>query len=292
MIALTSKATPFRVASFFILAAAIISRVALATPPTKNRETSAEIIQKAQNLILQKDRRQALEILNEALKSERPNGHGFKELKKTITELSHIFIGEKNQQLYELSLSLKRTEPAQALTKIIDALHFEPENLTLLLETARQNLTKGDCKAALETTLKAQTLNPWDDELTLVLAQVKICQNDLPGFVTIKEGANNSNSLPWWALEIEKAIKEKNLQRAKEALSQMKKLDKNYPERHYWAWKIDLEQKTNNFESAQAYKNECQNLTVPFYRRFILDPRLCSRIADVEAFLKTQPQRP
>ena len=292
MIALSIKAAPKRAASFFLIGALLLPTLIWAHPHQKNRETYSDIIQKAQNLILQKNRPQALNVLIIAIKNERPSSLGFKELRKSLSEISRVFISEKSQQAYELSLSLKRTDLNLALTKIVEALRFEPENFTLLLENARQNITKGDCKAALEITQKTQKLNPWDEELNLVIAQTKMCLNDNSGYAMAKEGMISANSLPWISLEIEKNIKEKNFNKAKDGVSQLKKIDKNYPERLYWAWRIDSEQKINNLEAAQEYKTECQNLTVLYYRRFILDPRLCSRTADIDAFIKSQPQSP
>ncbi len=283
-----SKATRFGVASFLVF----LPIVLLAAPLKKGRESYPEIIQKAQNLILQKNRLQALEVLSAGLKKEKPNSVAFKELKKSLHEMSRMFISEKAQQAYEFSLSLKRTDLPQAIVKINDALRAEPENLTLLLEAARQNLTKGDCKSALEIAQKVQKINLWDDELALVLAQSKICLNDFVGYINTKEGVQITNSIPWLSLEIERNIKEKNLMKAKEALNQLIKIDKNYPEQEYWAWKIDIEQKVTNIDSAQDYKTECQNMTGVIYRRFILDPRLCTRVSEVEAFLKSQTQNP
>ncbi len=288
MIAKAVKATRSRVAIFFML----IPLGATAAPPKKGRENASDIIQKAQNLILQKNRPQALEILNVGLRNEKPNSLPFKELKKNINEMSRIFITEKAQQAYEFSLSLKKMDLPRALVKINEALRAEPENLTLLLETARQNLIKGDCKTASELAQKTQKINPWDDELTLVLAQTKLCQNDLMGYATIKESVPNANSIPWLSMDIEWNIKEKNFAKAKDTLNQLQKLDGKYPEQFYWAWKIDSEQKVNNLESAQDYKTECQNITVAFYRRFLLDPRLCGHLNEIEIFLKNQPQNP
>ncbi len=282
------KATHTRVASFLVL----IPLVLTAAPVKKSRENFSEIIQKAQNLVLQKNRPQALEVLSAGLKNEKPNSAAFKELKKNLNDMSRMFISEKAQQAYEFSLSLKRADPPQAFVKINDALRAEPENFTLLLEAARQNLMKGDCKAALDLGQTVQKINLLDDELNLVLAQTKICLNDLVGYAAIRDAAQVANSVSWLSLEIERDLKEKNLMKAKEALSQLRKIDKKYPEQHYWAWKIDTEQKVINQESAQDYKTECQNMTLAFYRRFILDPRLCTRVPEVEAFIKSQAQNP
>ena len=286
MIGKANKAIRLRVASFLVLLPVAL----MAAPLKKGRENYSEIIQKAQNLILQKNRPQALEILSAGLKNENPNSAAFKELKKNLNDMSRLFMTEKAQQAYEFSLSLKKADPAQAIAKINDALRAEPENLTLLLEVARQNLMRGDCKAAFELAQKVQKINLWDDELTLVLAQSKICLNDLVGYLTTKEGLQIANSVPWLSLEIERNIKEKNFIKAKEALNQLIKIDKSYPEQYYWAWKIDNEQKIINIDSAQDYKTECQNMTGAFYRRFILDPRLCTRVPEVEGYLKSQVQ--
>ncbi len=283
------KATLFRVASFFLLLVTMSPSGAFAEFVKKNRESTSDIIQKSQNLLLQKNRLQAIDLLVKALKNEKPNSSGYNELRKNLIEISRIFISDKAQQTYEFSLSLKKTDAPQALTKINEAVRMEPENFALLFESARQNLIKNDCKAALEIGHKIQKMNPLDDELGLLMSQIKMCQNELTGSMISKDSFSTPHVFAWWSLEVERNIKEKNFLKAKEALSQLKKVDKNYPEQYYWGWRLDHDQKINNLDLAQKYKGECQNLSVALYRRYSLDPRLCGRVLEVEAFLKNQP---
>ena len=128
MISQNFKATLFRVASFFLLLGFIYPNQAFAELTKKNRESSSDIIQKSQNLLLQKNRPQAIDLLVIALKNEKPNSSGFNELRKNLFEISRIFISDKAQQTYEFSLSLKRTDAPQALAKITEGIRIEPEN--------------------------------------------------------------------------------------------------------------------------------------------------------------------
>jgi tetratricopeptide (TPR) repeat protein len=289
------KAISKGVASFFLKA--ILMAIIVAAEPhearaesPKNGETYVDLIQKARNLVLQKDRQQALLILTSAIKNEKPNSKAYREIKKSLFEISRIFISEKAQQTYELSLSLKKTDLPQAQQKISDALRIEPENFTMLLESTRQALSKGDCKAAEDFAIRTQKLNAIDDELNLVLAQVKICSGETSTVQILKDAISSAGGFAWLSLEVEKNLKEKNFAKAREALNQLKKVEKSDPEIYYWTWKIDYEQKIPNLEAAQKYGYECQNLTVTLGRRLNLDPWLCHKIAETEAYIKSQPQ--
>ncbi len=108
-------------------------------------ETYKDIIEKAHNLSLQNDRPQALRILSVAVKKEtRPQA--IAELKKVSRELSQIFLSDKSQQLYESGLSLKKIDPGEALDKIQEALKLEPENSLIVIEQARLQMMRGDCR--------------------------------------------------------------------------------------------------------------------------------------------------
>lgn len=94
----------------------------------KKSETSQDIIEKAQNLILQRDRAQAINILANAIKRESGRSQSVVELKKTLNEIAALFFSDKAQQLYEVGITLKRTDLNQALQKITEALRMEPDN--------------------------------------------------------------------------------------------------------------------------------------------------------------------
>jgi hypothetical protein len=281
----TKKAILIGMASFFIFSTQAFAQ------KKKNGETYKDLISKAHNLVLQKDRQQAQLILAGAIKTEKPNSKAYKEIKKALSEVSQIFLSDKAQQLYELSLSLKRTDMGQAQQKLAEALRVEPDNVTLLAESARQGLIKGDCATAEDIISKAQKLNPVEDELILAQAQAQICSNDLGAFQKTRDIATTINFPAEWAiLDIEKYVKDKNFSKAKESLAILKKHEKTYPEINYWLWKIENEQKINNFDAAQKYIIDCRNLSVHAARRFNLDPWLCRRVAETETFLKSQAQ--
>lgn len=283
----TRRAILKRVAVLFLTAA--LSFPLFAETKKKTGETYKDLISKAHNLVLQKDRQQAMLVLSSALRSEKAGSKPYNEIKKALSEVSQVFISDKAQQLYELSLSLKRTDLPQANQRLNEALRIESDNFTLLNESVRQSLMRNECSAADEVVSKSLKLNPADEELILLQAQVQLCLNDLAGFQKIRDSANTSLFPTAWAnLDIEKNIKEKNFGHAKEVLSSLKKQEKNYPELAYWEWKIDSELKSSNMDAAQKYMMDCRNLTVHTARKFNSDPWLCRRTAETETFLKNQ----
>ncbi len=279
-----------RVAVFF-LGALFAFQLQAQAPKKKTGETYKDLISKAHNLVLQKDRQQAQMVLSAALKSEKLGSKSYLEIKKALSEISQIFLSDKAQQLYELSLSLKRTDLPQAQLRLNEALRIEGDNLTLLAESARQYLMRTECSGAEEIVSRSQKLNPAEEEFVLIQAQTQICLNDLAAFQKTRDIANISiYQAAWSNLDIEKNIREKNYVRARESLSALKKQDKNYPEISYWEWKIDTDQKNANMEAAQKYLIDCRNLTVHTARKHNLDPWLCRRTAEIEAYLKSQGQ--
>ncbi|HWU44304.1 MAG TPA: hypothetical protein VN132_12725, partial [Bdellovibrio sp.] len=104
------------------LAALLFSRPLFAQPNAK-AETYKDIIEKAYNLSLQKDRQQALNILLSALQKEtRPQN--IAELRKVLSDVSHVFFSDKAQQLYETGISFRKTDLNQAQTKLTEALRI------------------------------------------------------------------------------------------------------------------------------------------------------------------------
>lgn len=251
-------------------------------------ETYKDIIEKAHNLSLQNDRPQALRILSVAVKKEtRPQA--IAELKKVSRELSQIFLSDKSQQLYESGLSLKKNDPGEALDKIQEALKLEPENSLIVIEQARLQMMRGDCRQALSSLQKQIQLVPADEDLRLTQAQAAVCLQDWDEYEKAKAAGLDKKATPsefWLILEVERLLSRKNEQKAQEILSQVRKTAEKYPEVHYW--QQFLEQKTKKpFQvSAQKYVMSCKNISVTLYRQYMIDPMLCRRISEVEADLK------
>ncbi|WP_373998609.1 tetratricopeptide repeat protein [Bdellovibrio bacteriovorus] len=274
-------------------AAAIAALSFLALPAfaqTKNgkSETYKDIIEKAYNLSLQRDRQQALNILATAIQREtRPQA--ISELKKTTSEVANVFFSDKAQQLFENGVSLRKTDLNQALDKVTEAARIEPDNFSIINEQARLLIAKGDCKNAQENVQKQLKVVSFDEELKLSLAQALICQNrwldyqKVADTVVIKRSPQQKF---WQALEVEKSLGQKSLTKAQDALANLKKSDEKYPELYYWNWKYGQTLKKNNPDEAQKYVMSCKNISANQYRQYMIDPMLCRRLVEVEGELK------
>ncbi|WP_413583064.1 hypothetical protein [Bdellovibrio sp. HCB288] len=251
-------------------------------------ETYKDIIEKAYNLSLQKDRQQALNILTAAIAREtRPAAQT--ELKKAALDVAHVFFSDKAQQLYETSISLKKTDLNQALAKLNEAQRIEPDNQTVLTELARLHVAKNDCSNAMEVLAKPLKVISFDDELRLANAQSQACSGQWIDFAKNPEALDPKKSPYqkfWMILSVEHQLKLKNAAKANELAQNLVKLDPKYPEAHYWTWKTSQVLKKSNVEEAQKYVMACKNISASQYRQYMIDPMLCRRTTEVEGEIK------
>ncbi len=271
-----------------IAALSLFSLSALSQDKNSKSETYKDLIEKAYNLSLQKDRQQALNILTSALQKER-RAPAVAELKRTIDEIAHVFFSDKAQQLFESSVSLRKLDLPQATQKMSEASRIEPDNLTIVNELARLQIAKGECKTALETLLTQKKLFPLSEELRLSRAQALACDDKWVEFQKSFDpsGVKKSSLQKFWlALEVERHFEAKSYAKMQDTLAILKKLDDKYPEVFYWLWKHDHEQKKPNQEFAQKYVMTCKNISANQHRQYMIDPMLCRRVAEVEAELK------
>ncbi|WP_415063471.1 tetratricopeptide repeat protein [Bdellovibrio sp.] len=262
--------------------------LAFAQAKYSKSETYKDIIEKAHNLILQRDRQQALNILSGAIQREiRPQA--IAELKKTASEVANVFFSDKTQQLFESGVSLRKSDLNQALDKVNEAARIEPDNFSIVNELAHLMIAKGDCKGAQELVQKQLNLVSFDEDLKLSMAQALVCQAKWSEYQKIADAVAIKKSPQqkfWWALETEKYLSLKNFAKAQESLANMKKSDEKYPEFFYWFWRFDQAQKRANPEVAQKYVMTCKNISANQYRQYMIDPMLCRRLAEVEGDLK------
>jgi predicted Zn-dependent protease len=285
--------------NFFEFRRAVLSGTALflmftvmaAAAPSGRAETSKDIIEKAYNLSLQKDRSQATTILVNAIKQENsvsPNSQNIIELKKALQQVTSLFYSDRAQQAYELAISLRKTDAAGAQQKITEALRMEPDNRTLFIELQRNQIAKGDCSAALDAIVKERLKDPFDEELLLSLAQAEVCLGKWDLFVKSKENTDlkkSALSKYWVSLEIEQALFDKNIAKAKELLLQLTKADANYPAVDYWTWRLSAG--SNKAAAAEKYLKQCKNISPMTYRQYMTDVNLCRKLSEIEASSKT-----
>lgn len=266
-----------------IIAAPFIAFASVAKPVTT--ETASDIIEKAQNLSLQKERLQAVNLLVSAIKKEsKKSPVATKELIHSLERIASVFHSDKAQQLFELGISLKNTDPNMALSKLNEALKIEPDNQSIILEQNRINIMRNDCSVAAEGLLKYKEINPYSEEVDLVYSQAQVCAGSFDLYKQIRHKAEDKKSklYPFWAIvDTEYHFKSGQTSKAKELIKFIIQKYPNYPESNFWMWKID-----NNEEHANKYINQCKSLTIKAQRELNYDPFLCRRTAEVEVFLK------
>lgn len=253
---------------------------------TQKTETFRDIIEKAQLLSLQKDRQQAVMILEMALKKEGPRSVGAAEIKKQIIELSRIFISDKTQGLFELGMSFLPKDINQANQKITEALRLEPDNVQLLLTQMRLSLNKRDCSQAAGIFKKQnlKRLTPIDPELDLMQTQIAFCQKSMVELQAFFVGDYKKNPFLkyWYNMEIQRCIEERNFSRAKDLIVESQKMDSNYAEVFFLDWKLNQQAENKNVPAGQKYLLMCKSVSPQEFRSYFIDPTYCSNTQEVE----------
>lgn len=252
-------------------------------------ETYQDLIEKAYNLSLQKDRLQAVNLLVSAAQRESKKGQTPKELLTALDEVSTVFYSDKAQQAFELALSLRVTDPGLANTKLTEAARIEPDNLQILLEQFRLQIAGGDCDGAHRGAQKALDRNPFPEDLRLAAAQAALCAGRLQDFQTLRSAIDAKKSpreIFWLALDLEQSHRTSNFGRGRELSVQLSKADTAFPEAFYWLWKFNQGLKIPDERAGTKYLALCKSLSSRLTRQYLAEPRLCRRQAEVEAEIK------
>lgn len=274
----------FKRAAF--LAALFISSKVFGVSSQKT-EGYRDIILKAQTLILQKERAQALNLLNLAIRKESKNPIAIKELTQTVEEVSHTFLSDKAQQVFELALSWRQSDPKTAIQKLAEASSLEPDQASIALEQMRMWMAVGDCAKAYESAKKTLEENPYLSSLSLVFAQATVCNGKFNEYVNIKPNpVEKIEQVSWGMVQIEYLFKSGKFAEALSQLDSLEKLEPPFPETQYWKWKVSQELKMVSAIPAQKYLSNCKALSNRQIRNYSLDPYLCRRLTEVETFLK------
>jgi len=264
--------------SFFLLFIAFAQALA-------ETESYKDLIEKAQNLILQKDRQQAIQVLLTGLKQEQKNKVAINELKKKVEELGSLFLSDKAQQLYETSLSFKRKDISQAQNKINEALRIEPDNVQIMTESSRLLILKGDCNSAQDQLSKTYKKNTYDEQILLTMAQIQLCLGAVDQYFSIRSHVElkHVNENPdWMALELQRMLFEKDKLKAKERLTALQKIDPKNPQLFYWQWKLSKIEGEEDVSLVEKYKLNCNNVSARIFRTYQRDSYFCNKQTEME----------
>jgi hypothetical protein len=198
--------------------------------------------------------------------------------------LSRAFETDRAQQIYELAMASKKSNPALALQKIEEAVLVEPTQQLLILEKIRMTIAKKDCLAAepLLEPLKAKYF--FDEEILLLSLQQQLClQKPIEGQLILlkKQVPLIKAEWLWLSLSIQQKLQAKQWVTSFEEIERLKKIDGAYPEVFYFEWVIGYQTKNYRMSTAQKYQKKCEELTGFVYRKYNLDPLLCQRVAEV-----------
>jgi len=242
-------------------------------------------LEKAQDFVLKKKRKEALDLLIVLLEKEKGKPtKSAKILKKNINELSEVFLTDKSQQLYESAQFVKKTNASSAQQLYLEALRLDPDNSKITFELGALYLNTGDCTKAYELIFpdgnKSDLLKVKSIEgLGLLYAHILLCQNKIKEYDALREGfsGEEESAIYWIHLDINRFWANKEISLAKTSLALILNKDPQFIPGLYWDWKINRSKK-----SAEKYLSECQNLSIKTQSKYKREPQLCGFVTEVE----------
>lgn len=253
-------------------------------------ETYKDLIAKAQNLTLQRDRLQTSQILVRAIEQESNHASEREELIRALDELSTIFYTEKSQMLYATAESLFETKPKDAIDKLVESLRNEEGNLSILVSLARGLIMSQECNRAETYIQQAEKLNPYYGQVKLLRLQVLDCQNKMEELSTslkISDPFLETFAEPLRTLRMKDLWRQEDIKQMKNVVGSWELSSPDYPEVYFWKWRLSQKQKVNDRASALKYSQLCQTLTPRKRKKYALDVDLCRGKDQIDAYLKT-----
>lgn len=259
--------------SIFLLLSVVIKTIA-AEKTTNYKES----IKKAEDLLLQKERSKSIKILVELLEQERQNKQIQAETKKILKDINGLFLNEKAQQNFELALNLKNSDPQQAIAKLNEALAWEADNFKILTEISRIKINKKDCKSTLQPLELANQQNPYDERVSLTLAQAYFCEASLVQFENLVnkfiDPKRKSNKLEWLQLEFLLKLKAKEYTKAKEIFLEMKEIENKNPQLELYEILLGRSM-SGKSENSNKVNLSCKGISQSMLRKYQQDPFFC-----------------
>jgi hypothetical protein len=264
--------------------------------PVHSTENYKDLIVKAQNLTLQRDRLQATQVLIRGISRETKNSLAYRELVKALDDLSSVFYTEKAQTLFVAGDSMLLLKPKEAVEPLQDALHLEDGNLAILKVLIRAHLINTDCAKAETHLRSAETIHPFSSEIKLLRLQTLRCMKSYDALAAKLSEPDLESILPYIrGMQIEDALRKDDLKKAKSLQVTWENESPNYPEAYFWKWQIG--KKSAELEPSETkeapersailkYIQLCQNLTPRKRSAFSLDIYLCKQKESAEVYLK------
>jgi tetratricopeptide (TPR) repeat protein len=255
----------------------------------KEVETYSDLIAKAQNLTLQRDRLQASQVLLRAIQREPKNTPAYRELTKALDELTSVFYTERAQSTFVAGESALPLKPKEAIESFNESLRLEDANVAVLKALARTHLLLDECDKAEGFIKTAESLNPLSSETALLRLQVYACSKNAnllaAKLMTI---ASDLGSYEKFArgIQVRELIAKPDVTGAKALIGKWESETNDYPEIQYWKWELSRLAKSPDRGAAVRYIQLCQNLTPRKRKSYSFDVELCKGKPTVDEFLK------
>lgn len=250
------------------------------TPKKDESAQSREIIEIAQNLVLQKDRDQAIRLLSKALLTEK-NKNVLAEIRTILKDIGGLFLFDKSQQEYESSISFKKTDPSKWFAAVERAQKIEPDNTLIMIELIRNQINKKNLSRAKEILEEFRSKNAFDKNVILASIFLSLAGNDGKDNSILKARVKDLQLSNYAAInsyiELLERVLSGNKEKALLAVAAVKKEDSLNPQILYWEKHINGNPKTDE-------ELICESFPEHFYRRYYYDLFFCS--SAMEHFFK------
>jgi hypothetical protein len=272
------KKAAFLIAAFFILQ---ISSNAFAK---ESIESFEDLKKAAGQLLLKKQKSEALAAINKFLKNEN-NQKNFAEANEFLIRVSQTFLSKEAQDAYEGSINATLDNPKEAQRLIDSCLSLEPDNSDCIIQKIRLSHREKN-RYFLEKYLK-ELMEIAKTTPTYHWVEESI-QKSVPGsgfkdksFMKNFSGKINEETFILSVLEIERSFAAKNFSRARSGIEFLEKAFPEYPENIYFKQKLDAdsseEKPTAAADGGVIYSTKCKSLTKTMARKFRYDFDLCLR---------------
>ena len=264
--------------------------ISLAAGKKEDVSQSKEIVEIAQNLILQKDREQAIRILSKALQSEK-NKSMQMEIRSILRDIGSLFLYDKAQQEYESSINFKKTDPIKWLAAVEKAQKIEPDNTLIMMESVRGWINRKNLEKAKETWDEFRSKNQYDKNVVLASVFLALASNDNKEFHSAKSKLKdlqleNFSQIASYVDFLEK-VSNGNREKAYAGLPALKKEDSQNPQILYWENRLAPKGAADGPASTNLKSDEeplCPAFPETYYRRYQYDLFFCS--PSLEYFFK------
>ncbi len=245
-------------------------------------ENSLNLVKnKAVNLLMQSQKKQALSILSDFIAKE-SNRLKIKEARDLRLSIAKKFLTRETQEAYEMSLNLTIENPKTARKYNEACLASDPENLECLIQKFR--LAYREKRVPIKTEENEVITKYFDStEINWIKLSSEKMLPEFKSYSFFKKDtqAITENKFVLAVLEIERSLAAKNFSRAKDILNSLEKDYADWPDHIYFKNKMELESTENKAagggELLEQYKSKCKSLNKSSVRKYRYDFDLCVR---------------